>query len=75
MKKKLRLNVEELKVEAFATADVEAKLGTVHGHDDAVTDGPTCACPTAGDQCTRDGGSCSGANPCFCPESRDTYCC
>ena len=74
MKKKMRLNVEELNVEAFATTDAAAKRGTVHGHDD--TDSFSCGvCHTAGDPCTQAWDSCSGPYPCICPETTRTACC
>jgi hypothetical protein len=61
-RKKLRLNVDELKVEAFATADGAVERGTVHGRDNTAAD------------CTWDGYSCEGqfcpltypANSCYC---------
>jgi hypothetical protein len=34
--KKLALNVDTLQVESFATQDVDARRGTVRGHDDTV---------------------------------------
>ena len=34
--KKLSLNVDALQVESFATHDVDARRGTVRGHDDTV---------------------------------------
>jgi hypothetical protein len=34
--KKLTLNVESLRVESFATQEVDARRGTVRGHDDTV---------------------------------------
>ncbi|HVG44412.1 MAG TPA: hypothetical protein VM890_06755, partial [Longimicrobium sp.] len=49
--KKLRLSVEELKVEAFATAEGAVERGTVHGRDGTVTD---------------PGYSCIGPDPAFC---------
>ena len=34
--KKLALDVDTLRVESFATQDVDARLGTVRGHDDTM---------------------------------------
>jgi hypothetical protein len=51
--KKLRLNVEELEVEAFATAGDAVERGTVHGHDYTPA---TCDV----------GYSCPGPDPGFC---------
>jgi hypothetical protein len=55
MKKKLSLNMEDLKVEAFTTSHDLEKRGTVHGHDD--TNYP---------ECTEVAGSCGGPYPGFC---------
>lgn len=56
---KLRLDVEELDVEAFATVGHEMKRGTVRGHDDQILSfgnpyGSVC------------GSSCSGPYICDC---------
>jgi len=51
--RKIRLNPEELTVEAFPTSDIEAGQGTVQGHDAQVG--------------TFDPNSISGWNMCFCP--------
>lgn len=67
-RKKLRLNVGELKVEAFATADGTVERGTVHGRYDTAGD---CAYNTAGD-CTKVGLSCEGA---FCPLTYPEHTC
>jgi hypothetical protein len=62
-RKKLRLDVDELKVEAFATADRAAKNGTVHGY------GVSISCLT---QCASDCGHCPSGISCvtWC----DSYC-
>ncbi|HEX8322106.1 hypothetical protein [Longimicrobium sp.] len=63
--KKLRLNVDELKVEAFATGKGAATQGTVNGYD-----------PSGGTDGTCDGNSCSGPDNCFCPLTEPpTACC
>lgn len=71
MKKKLRLDVEDLKVEAFATADGTAKYGTVRGHGGGPYPTDVCeswafTCTLGGDECTKDGSSCSGPYDCIC---------
>jgi hypothetical protein len=52
--KKLRLNVDALKVEAFSTGDGAATRGTVNGYDPSGGTDGTCA-----------GSSCAG--DAFCP--------
>lgn len=56
-RKKLSLNVDELNVEPFATADGVVDRGTVHGRDN------TFGC-SAGGECTWVGYSCEGQ---LCP--------
>lgn len=65
MKKKLRL--EELRVEAFATADAAANRGTVRGHEDVL----------GGYTVTAGACSCSGPYQCICWETQGTpiVCC
>ena len=53
--RKIRLNPEELMVEAFPTSEVEAGQGTVRGHDAQAALG------------TFDPASISGWNMCLCP--------
>lgn len=59
-RKKLRLDVDALEVEAFATADIAAKNGTVYGYSDQ-------SLPCLSD---------SGTIPCMClpPLSADVDC-
>lgn len=67
---KLRLNAEDLKVEAFTTAGGAAQRGTVRGHDDF---GPTEA--TCMQTCGNDPGfTCGGADPGFCRLTYDGTC-
>ena len=64
-RKKLRLDLEELDVEVFATAEREVNHGTVRGHE---MDTPDCTIYTfvgaCGSYC---GSSCSGPYICDCP--------
>jgi hypothetical protein len=76
---KIRLDVDELRVQSFATAEGDAKRGTVHAHD-APTDQvecPTCnaAWDTCWDTCA---GSCGGSCDCGsgdCSNNCATYDC
>lgn len=43
---KLKLQVQELKVESFPVSDVEGQMGTVHGEEAAPTP-PYKTCPLA----------------------------
>ncbi|HEU4557540.1 MAG TPA: hypothetical protein VFS20_06810 [Longimicrobium sp.] len=61
--KKLRLDTEELVVEAFATGDDAPQRGTVKGHD-----------PSDGWDGTCDGTSCSGDYMCICPLTLPNTC-
>ena len=61
-RKKLRLDVDELKVEAFATVGSAARKGTVHGYCEFLSCittpcGSNCECPIPSD---------SGTIPCWC---------
>jgi hypothetical protein len=72
-RKKLRLDVDELRVEAFATAAGAAKHGTVHGHGDTIS----CYmswCEPSCNECTGGGNSCSGPYACLCPVSANGDC-
>lgn len=62
-RKKLRLDLNELRVQEFATAENgAAKRGTVHGNSDIPTQcNNDMSCP-----CTREELSCSGDHPCLC---------
>jgi hypothetical protein len=62
-RKKLRLELDELRVEAFATVDGgAASRGTVHGRSDIVTQcNNDMSCP-----CTLEENSCSGDHVCLC---------
>lgn len=60
--KKLRLDVEELDVEVFATIAHEIKCGTVRGHDDQALSFYTCGV-SCGGTC---GNSCTGPYVCDC---------
>jgi hypothetical protein len=64
-RKKLRLDVEELDVEMFATIQHEMKRGTVRGHDDQSFSALTCySCGISCDGTC--GNSCSGDYLCDC---------
>jgi hypothetical protein len=63
-RKKLRLDVEELDVEMFATIQHEMKGGTVRGHDDHAFGSYSCGI-SCGVTC--EGSSCSGPYICDCP--------
>lgn len=75
---KLKLDVDALRVESFATANGAATRGTVVGH--ACADGqPAC---TAGSSCVFPTDSCGetetyGENTCFCyyPRTDRRVCC
>jgi hypothetical protein len=62
-RKKLRLNIEALKVEVFATQDSTVGRGTVYGRVAAATNDGTC-----------DGGSCSGMHVCLGEVTGPCYC-
>ncbi|HEX9938687.1 MAG TPA: hypothetical protein VGB15_16225 [Longimicrobium sp.] len=47
-RKKLRLSMEELQVEAFATAAGAVERGTVQGREDTVDPGYSCPSPFPG---------------------------
>ena len=76
--RKLRLELDDLAVESFATAEGEGAQGTVRGLDDYViieddvvlmprTDETVCTCPTG---CT--GLTC--CDPCVTADTCDAYC-
>jgi len=54
----IRLNPEELTVEAFTTSEATSAQGTVRGHDDDSTFDPN---------------SISGWDNCICPRQMGTY--
>jgi hypothetical protein len=50
--KKLRLNVDALTVQSFATADQASSRGTVHGEECTCPTNCTCpGCPSCGETC------------------------
>jgi hypothetical protein len=58
---KLRLDVDELKVEAFATLDSLEARGTVQGRNDSMTCPVTGPCGPWSD-CTCHGATCAGGD-------------
>ena len=42
MHEKLRLTLDELRVDTFVAEDAPAERGTIHAHDEAATLGATC---------------------------------
>jgi len=56
--KKLRLDIEEIRVESFEVADEEPARGTVHGQQPTV--GETCSCGCSGDDICDSLVGCSG---------------
>jgi hypothetical protein len=68
--KKLRLNVEDLEVEAFTAAGGAARRGTVRGHNDFAPTDATCM-QTCGGQIQF---TCPGPDPGFCQLTYDGTC-
>jgi len=70
-RKKLRLDIDALKVEAFDTADGVAHHGTVHGHESL-----SCFvswCEPSCHECPSEG-SCSGPQVCLCGVTEPETC-
>jgi hypothetical protein len=68
--RKIKLAVESLKVQSFATAESTTERGTVMGHAPSNGHGPNCnsaidACPT---------GFCATVSPDACPTYFPEYC-
>jgi len=82
MKKKLTLDLADLRIESFATAPAERAAGTVRGHVVVYTDDPygsTCCDPTQADTCAAScgdtcGDSCGCSGLEFCPSGIYTAC-
>ena len=72
--RKIRLDVEALKIDTFTTTGAEAGRGTVAGHDSGGTNGQLCsgAC-SPGSGSTFDPASISGWDMCFCPNQMGTW--
>jgi hypothetical protein len=71
MRKKIRLEMEELAVDSFATVGGDAVLrGTVHGRDSRTYDDYTCYYEIECQQQTV-----SGTMPCLCASAGEQYSC
>lgn len=66
MRKKLRLEMEELTVESFPTAEHDGLRGTVHGRDRSYTRDPEIDCQQE---------TVSGTMPCLCASAGEQYSC
>jgi len=71
--KKLRLQIDELSVESFLTAEKEREVGTVRGFDSTTGNQIICGCTDNGEPCDTNG--CGSAYCSYgCPDTRDETC-
>ena len=66
MGKKIRLEMEELVVDSFATAETDSLRGTVHGRDCSYTQDPQIDCQQE---------TVSGTMPCLCLSAGEQFSC